>query len=348
MKQFFIFIATFIFVTHSFSQDIVTDLEADYSFTGNANDASGNGYHGSVNGAVLTTDRFGNTNSAYDFTSGDTYIDFGEVLDNVFVGPDNQFSISAWVKPAGDMTNNVIVAKNADFACSENQRQFFFRIFGPNHNLSFSYYSSLTTGNVRRVIGSTSIDDPNKWYHVAVTYDGSIDANDGLDRVKLYVDCVEETTQFETNNGFVTDIQDGTAHLGIGNYVDPSGSSCDPALSFNGKIDDVKIYDGIICSYELNTICSNTTPISESQIFIEIPNLITPNNDKLNDALVINSEIKNGWEIEIFNRWGKSIYKNENYKNNWEAINNQDGLYFYVIKNQIIDQVITGYILVVR
>ncbi len=38
-----------------------------YPFDGNANDASGNGNNGTVEGATLTTDRFGNPNSAYYF-----------------------------------------------------------------------------------------------------------------------------------------------------------------------------------------------------------------------------------------------------------------------------------------
>jgi hypothetical protein len=38
-----------------------------WPFCGNANDVSGNGYNGTVNGATLTTDRFGVANKAYSF-----------------------------------------------------------------------------------------------------------------------------------------------------------------------------------------------------------------------------------------------------------------------------------------
>ena len=38
-----------------------------WPFSGNANDLSGNNNNGTVNGATLTTDRFGNANSAYSF-----------------------------------------------------------------------------------------------------------------------------------------------------------------------------------------------------------------------------------------------------------------------------------------
>jgi hypothetical protein len=38
-----------------------------WPFNGNANDESGNGNNGTVNGSTLTTDRFGNNNQAYNF-----------------------------------------------------------------------------------------------------------------------------------------------------------------------------------------------------------------------------------------------------------------------------------------
>ena len=47
--------------------DLNAGLVAYYPFNGNAQDMSGNGNHGTVRGAMLTTDRFGNTQSAYSF-----------------------------------------------------------------------------------------------------------------------------------------------------------------------------------------------------------------------------------------------------------------------------------------
>ena len=38
-----------------------------WKFNGNAKDSSGNGNDGTVTGAMLTTDRFGNANNAYNF-----------------------------------------------------------------------------------------------------------------------------------------------------------------------------------------------------------------------------------------------------------------------------------------
>ena len=46
-----------------------------WGFNGNANDASVNTNDGTVNGATLTTDRFGNASSAYDFDGLDDRIE---------------------------------------------------------------------------------------------------------------------------------------------------------------------------------------------------------------------------------------------------------------------------------
>ena len=45
-----------------------------WPFSGNANDVSGNGNHGTVNGASLTTDRFNSTSAAYSFNGINNFI----------------------------------------------------------------------------------------------------------------------------------------------------------------------------------------------------------------------------------------------------------------------------------
>jgi len=53
---------------------VIDDKIAFYPFNGNAIDESANGNNGTVHGATLTEDRFGNSNSAYDFDGVDDYI----------------------------------------------------------------------------------------------------------------------------------------------------------------------------------------------------------------------------------------------------------------------------------
>ena len=79
----------------SSSVDINSGLIAYYPFNGNANDASGNGNNGTVNGATLCADRNGNSNSAYSFDG---------ISNNITITPNssfynNTFTYSIWVMP---------------------------------------------------------------------------------------------------------------------------------------------------------------------------------------------------------------------------------------------------------
>src|SRR5688572_12428733 len=70
---FLVFSLTYYYPLFSQSK-LESDLLACYSFSGNAQDGSGNNYHGTVIGASLTADRLGNANSAYQFDGINDYI----------------------------------------------------------------------------------------------------------------------------------------------------------------------------------------------------------------------------------------------------------------------------------
>ena len=72
--------------------DLNNGLVAYYPFDGNANDESGNGNDGTVNGATLTEDRFGNAESAYNFDGNNANIQ-SLISINLAQG----MSYSAWV-----------------------------------------------------------------------------------------------------------------------------------------------------------------------------------------------------------------------------------------------------------
>lgn len=74
--------------------DLSTGLVARYDFGGNANDLSGYGNDGTVHGAALTVDRFGNANSAYGFDGVDDYI---RVPDAPQLNGMNSLTLSVWV-----------------------------------------------------------------------------------------------------------------------------------------------------------------------------------------------------------------------------------------------------------
>jgi hypothetical protein len=112
-------------------------LVAYYLFNGNANDESGNGNHGTVHGAKLTTDRFGNANRAYSFNGANDYIRVqnSDTLDLV-----NDFSIGFWIKPnrphIGMILNKHFTGSNNDgswFLCFRDDNKIYFQA-SPNFN----------------------------------------------------------------------------------------------------------------------------------------------------------------------------------------------------------------------
>jgi gliding motility-associated-like protein len=63
-----------------------------------------------------------------------------------------------------------------------------------------------------------------------------------------------------------------------------------------------------------------------------IPNVITPNGDIANDYFKIkNLEYHPNTSVTIFDRWGRKVYENPNYNNEWKAEGVADGTYFYIV-----------------
>lgn len=82
-----------------------------------------------------------------------------------------------------------------------------------------------------------------------------------------------------------------------------------------------------------------------------IPNVITPNGDGKNDNFVIVG--REGFELvslTIINRWGNEVYKNSNYKDEWNGGNLNDGTYYYLIETKKNNEtkVYKGWVLIKR
>ena len=77
---------------------------------------------------------------------------------------------------------------------------------------------------------------------------------------------------------------------------------------------------------------NSSTAIKDIQ-GLNIPNVFTPNGDGVNDTFEI-AGLANYPDntIDIFNRWGNSIYHKQGYLNDWTGEGLNEGTYFYVIK----------------
>lgn len=62
-----------------------------------------------------------------------------------------------------------------------------------------------------------------------------------------------------------------------------------------------------------------------------IPNVITPNGDGLNDQFVIKSNETPLGKLQVYNRWGATVYHSENYDNRWTG--EGTGVYYYSYEN---------------
>lgn len=128
-----------------------------YPFCGNPDDY-GSGFNGTeVGDPVLTTDRFGNENSAYSF-DGSSHISVDYVSDLDFVSP---FSISVWAKseiPGADYTGDAFII-NMGFGAEKDYAIY----YSPNHGLCFRYAGK---------VYSNDTVDISEWHHYALVFTG--------------------------------------------------------------------------------------------------------------------------------------------------------------------------------
>ena len=167
-------------VTWGTQNNLDSLLIAYYPFSGNANDFSGNGNHGTVYGPVLTSDRWENPNSAYSFDGVDDFIDIGysEILK-----PDFPISICAWVNLSAYGTANPIFTNNFDHDLYFG----FWLNFTVDGLPAINYGNSGVIGSQNRFtkIGTTNLS-LNTWYHIV----GIIHNNYDMD---LYVNAVNDS-----------------------------------------------------------------------------------------------------------------------------------------------------------
>jgi hypothetical protein len=195
-----------------------------YPFNGNANDESGNGNDGTVYGATLTTDRFGNSNSAYSFDGVNDYVSVPTSTVDIL----NNFTVSAWVY------------KSLKSLTDDNDRIF---SFVNNANNGFQLIFDEVTDKYGVVLkrGGTNIIN-QKTYGAWVT-----------DEWVLITYVVNGTTGTFYKNGEVV-ATDGSTTIAIGStnaYLIGARSDLHAVTFFNGSIDDIKIYDRALSETEI-------------------------------------------------------------------------------------------------
>ena len=105
-----------------------------------------------------------------------------------------------------------------------------------------------------------------------------------------------------------------------------------------------------VATDEINLVFESCEPIITPPTIdsiIKIPNIITPNNDDINEFFTLKGLIRDfPIDLKIYNRWGKLVYKSEDYQNNWNAENLPDGMYYYFVQDALTEY--NGWINVIR
>ena len=109
--------------------------------------------------------------------------------------------------------------------------------------------------------------------------------------------------------------------------------------TFTKEENPVKVFDQIRAfdvwlKYTTNNECidSVTMQVDIKPFKPEIPNFFTPNGDTENQQFVIEDldrYISN--ELKVFNRYGKKVFSQTDYQNNWDGDKLREGVYFYVL-----------------
>lgn len=265
MKKFFtIFVLlSLIGLSNVFGQvNIDSGLVAKYYFNGNANDESGNSNNGTVNGATLTTDRFGNANSAYSFDGINDYISLPAFNNNPSV---NDFTVSLWAKMISHNINfwlgqgrSYLIDMRGDGAASENS--FCMTIDTMQGiNSEIHHYIDWPTGGCTEF--AIPIASPiSHWVHLVYKRQGST--------LYAYINNQLLTTSYTDPGCGVSPKTDPLSLLNggrIGNY----NTSNDPYYWFNGSIDDIRIYNRALTDADITSLynennCSNMPTVSIS------------------------------------------------------------------------------------
>jgi hypothetical protein len=197
-------------------------LVAYYPFNSNANDETGNGNNGTVDGAILTTDRFGNANKAYEFNNNLITVPHHSSLGFSASG---SFSVSLWAYRTGTETTQHFIGKRPSAAQAFNWQMHF--NMGSGEGMMF-------TGNINYTsMGAASGKDcpTAEWVNLTGVYSNNT--------WKLY-----ENGSLIATQESVLFTNDVNTPLTIGN-----SGNFEP---FYGKLDDIRIYNRELSQSEVS------------------------------------------------------------------------------------------------
>jgi hypothetical protein len=208
----------------SLNGTLTNGLVGYWPFCGNANDASGNGNNGTVNGATLTTDRFGNANSAYSFDGVDDAINISH--QSIF-NMGNNYTVNSWFNVQNYNSVRTVINKNI----TGDGKNDYFNISVLNG--SGILYLQFGNGIVPDTIGTNYAITTGIWHNVSMIMG---------DSVSLYLDGVLIGKKLRQINPL-----QNTNPIAIGQWINQG-------IYFHGKIDDITIYNRSLSQSEIQQL----------------------------------------------------------------------------------------------
>jgi parallel beta-helix repeat protein len=200
-----------------------------YTWTLDLDDINGTTVYGSLESDGIDGTAYGSptfacsqVNQGLDFSTDNKYVKISKTSMDLT----SNMSISAWIKWDGTNadTYQIAVGGSADW-------RFGLMSFDTT-SAKFGFYAT-GTYSAGWLQTSTRAISKGVWHNIAMTYDGSV--------TKLYLDGIEVASESASGQ-----IGTSSSYLYIGSY---SGNT----YSFNGVIDDVKIYEHALSSDEIKT-----------------------------------------------------------------------------------------------
>ncbi|RPI63884.1 MAG: T9SS C-terminal target domain-containing protein, partial [Ignavibacteriales bacterium] len=255
------------------------DLIAFYPFSGNANDASGFNNNGTVTGALLAVDRWGNTASAYSFDGVNDNI---RVLSSTSLNFQNSVTINFWIKVGEFFEREAYPISHGNW----------------ENRWKISVTNKLIRWTVKTNQGTKDLDSEtelmlNTLYNITALYSGSdyeIYINGELDALSTFSGLIPTTA---------IDLMIGQVLPGNTQY------------NFRGILDDIRIYNYALSYSKIQSLYDYVVSVDEEEE-VELPNKygLTQNYpNPFNSQTSIEFQIPNQSivKLEIYNILGQKI-----------------------------------------
>jgi hypothetical protein len=203
------------------------NLVARWKLDGDANDSTANAYHGAAQGAYEWV--AGKDGQAIDLSGGWVVVE--DDGNTPKLRPKHYVSVMAWIYLDGEASGDSRVVIKG-----RNDNETFGLEVSTEDGLAFIMRDANNPGTVLSVTSGGDAISENEWIHVAGTYDNN--------EQSCYVNGVVEDSNARGSIELIADANDG---LGIGGRY----PATDTSGRFEGKIDDVRVYDRAVTRAEI-------------------------------------------------------------------------------------------------